>query len=99
MPEEQQHSRYGFEHLRRAVIVTPVLVILGAVLIWTLAHTDIVAFATVFTATFVFVCGTFWLTRSGPNAASTGEQASDWGPIPPPQLNSQVNREQYREAA
>src|SRR5690242_3342493 len=99
MPEEQQQSRYGLEHLRRAAIVTLVLMVLGTVLIWTLAHTDIVAFATVFTATFVFVCGTFWLTRSAPNTARTGEQASDGGPIRPTQLNSQVNREQYREAA
>jgi predicted MFS family arabinose efflux permease len=48
---------------RRAVVLTPLIVALSAVLMWTLAHTDIAAFATVFVVGVVFILGTFWATK------------------------------------
>ena len=41
---------------RRAVALTPLIIALVAVLLWTLEHTDIVAFATISTAALVL----FW---------------------------------------
>ena len=51
---------------RRALVLTPLIIVFNALLIWTLAHTDIVAFATIFVAALVFISGTFWAT--GPTA-------------------------------
>jgi hypothetical protein len=48
--------------LRRAVVLTPLITGLSAFSIWTLAHTDIAAFATIFVAGVVLVFGTFWAT-------------------------------------
>jgi multisubunit Na+/H+ antiporter MnhG subunit len=53
---------YELARSRRAVVLTPLVIVLNAVLIWTLAHTDIAAFATVFIAGVVLVFGTFWVT-------------------------------------
>ena len=47
---------------RRAIVLTPLITGLSAVSIWTLAHTDIAAFATVFVAGVVLVFGTLWAT-------------------------------------
>jgi multisubunit Na+/H+ antiporter MnhG subunit len=55
-------SIYGLGRSRRAVVLTPLITALSAVLIWTLAHTDIAAFAIVFVAGVILVFGTFWLT-------------------------------------
>jgi len=54
----------GSSRSRRAVVLTPLIIALNAVLIWTLAHTDIVAFATIFVAGVVCVSGAFWATGS-----------------------------------
>ena len=43
--------------------MTPLTIAFCAVLIWTLAHADIAAFATVFVAGIVVVFGMFWATR------------------------------------
>ena len=53
------------QSLRRTLLMTPIVFALGALLIWTLAHTDIVAFATVSLATLVLVSGTFWRLDPG----------------------------------
>jgi hypothetical protein len=47
---------------RRAVVLTPLIIALVAVLLWTLEHTDIVAFAAISIAALVLVSGTFWAT-------------------------------------
>jgi hypothetical protein len=47
---------------RRAVVLTSLIICLVAVLLWTLEHTDIVAFATISIAALVLVSGTFWAT-------------------------------------
>ena len=47
---------------RRAVVLTPLIIALVAVLLWTLEHTDIVAFATISIAALVLVSGTLWAT-------------------------------------
>ena len=47
---------------RRAVVLTPLIIALVAVLLWILEHTDIVAFATISIAALVLVSGTFWAT-------------------------------------
>jgi len=52
---------------RRVVVLTPLIIVANALLIWTLENTDIVAFATVFLAALVLVSGTFWMTRSVSN--------------------------------
>jgi hypothetical protein len=57
-----RQSIYGLGRSRRAVVLTPTITGLSAVSIWTLAHTDIAAFATVFVADVVLVFGTFWAT-------------------------------------
>ena len=67
---------------RRAVVLTPLIIALSAVLLWTLEHTDIVAFATVLLAAVVLVSGTFWATRSVTNREiAPGEQRSQMHPI------------------
>lgn len=52
----------GLARFRRAVILTPLIIVLNGLLMWTLEHTDIVAFATTFVAALVLVSGTLWLT-------------------------------------
>ena len=52
----------GLVRFRRAVILTPLIIVLNGLLIWTLEHTDIVAFVTTFVAALVLVSGAFWLT-------------------------------------
>jgi len=47
---------------RRGVVLTPLIIALVAVLLWTLEHTDIVAFATISIAALVLVSGTLWTT-------------------------------------
>jgi len=64
---------------RRALVLTPLIIVLNALLIWTLEHTDIVAFATIFVAALVFVSGTFWAT--GPATNRKGGQRSQTHPI------------------
>jgi predicted MFS family arabinose efflux permease len=62
---------------RRAVVLTPLIIALVAVLLWTLEHTDIVAFATIFVAALVLVSGTFWVTgRATSREIALGEQQS-----------------------
>jgi uncharacterized membrane protein YedE/YeeE len=55
-------SIYEMARSRRAVVLTLLIFGLSAVSIWTLAYTDIAAFATVFVAGVVLVFGTFWAT-------------------------------------
>jgi hypothetical protein len=55
-----RQSIYGLGRSRRAVVLTPLISSLSAVSMWTLAHTDIAAFAAVFVAGLVLVFGTFW---------------------------------------
>ena len=55
---------HGLVGSRRALILAPLIIVLNALLIWTLEHTDIVAFATIFVAALVLVSGTFWATGS-----------------------------------
>ena len=55
-------SIYGSGRSRRAAVLTPLIIALNAVLIWTLAHTDIAAFATIFVAGVVCVSGALWAT-------------------------------------
>jgi hypothetical protein len=57
-----RQSIYGLGRSRRAVMLTPLITGLSAFSIWTLVHTDIAAFATVFVAGVVLVFGTFWVT-------------------------------------
>jgi hypothetical protein len=57
-----RQSNYGLGRSRRAVVLTPLITGLSTFSIWTLAHTDIAAFATVFVADVVLVFGTFWAT-------------------------------------
>ena len=52
----------GLGRSRRALVLTPLIIVLNALLIWTLEHTDIVAFATIFVAALVLISGTFWAT-------------------------------------
>jgi hypothetical protein len=52
----------GLGRSRRALVLTPLIIVLNALLIWTLEQTDIVAFATIFVAALVLVSGTFWAT-------------------------------------
>jgi len=52
----------GLGRSRRALVLTLLIIVLNALLIWTLAHTDIVAFATIFVAALVLISGTFWAT-------------------------------------
>ena len=52
---------------RRAVMLTPLIIALVAVLLWTLEHTDIVAFAIISIAALVLVSGTFWATGPSTN--------------------------------
>jgi hypothetical protein len=66
----------GLVRSRRALILAP-LIVLNALLIWTLEHTDIVAFATIFVAALVLVSGTFWVTgRATSREIALGEQRS-----------------------
>lgn len=58
-----RQSIEGLGGFRRAVVMTPLTIAFCAVLIWTLAHADIAAFATVFVAGIVVVFGMFWATR------------------------------------
>jgi hypothetical protein len=44
---------HGLVGSRRALILAPLIIVLNALLIWTLEHTDIVAFATIFVAALV----------------------------------------------
>ena len=67
----------GLGRSRRALVLTPLIIVLNALLIWTLEHTDIVAFATIFVAALVLISGTFWAT--GPTTdreIALGEQRS-----------------------
>ena len=57
----------GLGRSRRALVLTPLIIVLNALLIWTLEHTDIVAFATIFVAALVLVSGTFWATGPATN--------------------------------
>jgi hypothetical protein len=52
----------GLGRSRRTLVLTPLIIVFNALLIWTLAHTDIVAFATIFVAALVLISGTFWAT-------------------------------------
>jgi hypothetical protein len=52
----------GLGRSRRALVLTPLIIVLNALLIWTLEQTDIVAFATIFVAALVLISGTFWAT-------------------------------------
>ena len=52
---------------RRGVVLTPLIIALVAVLLWTLEHTDIVGFATISIAALVLVSGTFWATGPSTN--------------------------------
>jgi hypothetical protein len=52
---------------RRAVVLTPLIIALVAILLWTLEHTDIVVFATISIAALVLVSGTFWATGPSTN--------------------------------
>ena len=52
---------------RRAVVLAPLIIALVAVLLWTLEHTDIVAFAIISIAALVLVSGTFWATGPSTN--------------------------------
>ena len=62
---------------RRALVLTLLIIVLNALLIWTLEHTDIVAFATIFVASLVLVSGTFWATGPATNRKiALGEQRS-----------------------
>jgi multisubunit Na+/H+ antiporter MnhG subunit len=75
---------YELARSRRAVVLTPLVIVLNAVLIWTLAHTDIAAFATVFIAGVVLVFGTFWATgpvssRRIANLSHSAGRSSDYG--------------------
>ena len=68
---------HGLVRSRRALILAPLIIVLNALLIWTLEHTDIVAFATIFVATLVLVSGTFWVTgRATSREIVLGEQRS-----------------------
>lgn len=84
MSARHEQSRYRFGG---AFIITAVGIILSALLIWTLAHTDIVAFATLFFVALVLVSGTFLLTRSEPNSTS------DWYWIRRPELSKSVHHD------
>jgi hypothetical protein len=67
----------GLGRSRRALILMPLIIALHAVLIWTLEHTDIVPFATVFLAALVLISGTFWATGPAANREiALGEQRS-----------------------
>jgi hypothetical protein len=68
----------GLGRSRRALVLTPLIIVLNALLIWTLEHTDIVAFATIFVAALVLVSGTFWAT--GPTIDREGGQRSQTHP-------------------
>ena len=68
---------HGLVRSRRALILAPLIIVLNALLIWTLEHTDIVAFATLFVAALVLVSGTFWVTgRATSREIALGEQRS-----------------------
>ena len=69
----------GLGRSRRALVLTPLIIVLNALLIWTLEHTDIVAFATIFVAALVLVSGTFWAI--GPATNRKGGQRSQTHPI------------------
>ena len=58
---------HGLVRSRRALILAPLIIVLNALLIWTLEHTDIVAFATISIAALVLVSGTFWATGPSTN--------------------------------
>jgi len=62
-------------HSRRAVVLPPLIIALVAVLLWTLEHTDIVAFATISIAALVLVSGTFWATGPSTNRKVTNAQS------------------------
>jgi len=47
--------------------LTPLIIALVAFLLWTLEHTDIVAFATISIAALVLISGTFWATGPSTN--------------------------------
>jgi uncharacterized membrane protein YfcA len=68
---------HGLVRSRRALILAPVIIVLNSLLVWTLEHTDIVAFATIFVAALVLVSGTFWVTgRATSREIALGEQQS-----------------------
>jgi uncharacterized membrane protein YfcA len=68
---------HGLVRSRRALILAPIIIVMNALLIWTLEHTDIVAFATIFVAALVLVSGTFWVTgRATSRQIALGEQRS-----------------------
>jgi hypothetical protein len=72
-----RQSIHGLVRSRRALILTPLIIVLNALLIWTLEHTDIVAVATIFVAALVLVFGTFWVTgRAANGEIALGEQRS-----------------------
>jgi len=48
---------------RRFLVLIPSILVLNTILVWTLQHTDIVAFATVFMASIVIVAAELLLTR------------------------------------
>ena len=52
----------GLGRSRRALVLTPLIIVFNALLIWTLAHTEIVAFVTIFVAALVLISGAFWAT-------------------------------------
>jgi len=60
---------------RRAVVLTPLIIALVAVLLWILEHTDIVAFATISIAALVLVSGTFWATGPSREIKVTNAQS------------------------
>jgi hypothetical protein len=68
---------HGLVGSRRALILAPLIIVLNALLIWTLEHTDIVAFATIFVAALVLVSGIFWVTgRATSREIALDEQRS-----------------------
>jgi hypothetical protein len=68
---------HGLVRSRRALILAPLIIVLNSLLVWTLEHTDIVAFATIFVAALVLVSGTFWVTgRATSREIALGEQQS-----------------------
>jgi hypothetical protein len=93
MSARREQTGYSFGRLRRALMVMPLLIVLRTLLLWTLAHTYITAFATVLAAVVIPVGGTFWLTRSEQRSVTVGGQVLDWRRQPELSNHSDHHRE------
>jgi hypothetical protein len=91
-------SLHALARSRRALVLTPLIIALSALLIWTLEHADIVAFAITLLAGVGLVSGTFWVTGGGQKVATfISRMSRPAGKLP--SRAEAADCDQYRQAA